>query len=131
MSRAIHSLELRSFRNYKHFSLAHLSPSFNIGAVVVFFFLIISRSTILEERPILFLFYIGMVSAKVTNCLIVAHMTKSPVDFLDQYLCGLIALFLNQYFLYNIIKKAKIFCFLRKFKFHSQNAHPYAVHNEV
>ena len=75
-----------------------LSPSLNIGAVVVFFFLIISRSKLLEVHPVLFLFYIGLVSAKVTNCLIVAHMTRSELELLDPYIYGLVLLFLNQYF---------------------------------
>lgn len=78
-----------------------LSPSFNIGAVVICFSLIVTRSTLLQNHPLLFLFYIGLVSAKVTNCLIVAHMTRSAVDFCDPYLIGLITLLLNQYLFNN------------------------------
>ena len=75
-----------------------LSPSLNIGVVAVFFFLIISRSNLLETHPVLFLLYIGLLCAKVTNRLIVAHMTRSELQLLDPYLYGLVLLFLAQHF---------------------------------
>ncbi|GIY94831.1 hypothetical protein CEXT_43191 [Caerostris extrusa] len=40
----------------------------------------------------------GVVASKITNKLVVAHMTKSEVDYLDSILVGPGMLFLNQYF---------------------------------
>ncbi|XP_014487937.1 PREDICTED: choline/ethanolaminephosphotransferase 1-like [Dinoponera quadriceps] len=39
-----------------------------------------------------------MVAAKVTNRLVVAHMTKNEMQYLDSSLIGPAMLFLNQYF---------------------------------
>ena len=40
----------------------------------------------------------GMLAAKVTNRLVVAHMSKSDMHYLDVGLIGPLLLFLNQYF---------------------------------
>uniref|UniRef100_A0A0P4WN09 diacylglycerol cholinephosphotransferase n=1 Tax=Scylla olivacea TaxID=85551 RepID=A0A0P4WN09_SCYOL len=50
------------------------------------------------QNPIVYLLTFGCVSARVTNRLVVAHMTKSEMAYSDSSLLGPGALFLNQYF---------------------------------
>lgn len=50
------------------------------------------------QNPIVYLLTFGCVSARVTNRLVVAHMTKSEMAYSDASLLGPCALFLNQYF---------------------------------
>ncbi|XP_045118393.1 cholinephosphotransferase 1-like isoform X4 [Portunus trituberculatus] len=50
------------------------------------------------QNPIVYLLTFGCVSARVTNRLVVAHMTKSEMAYSDASLLGPGALFLNQYF---------------------------------
>lgn len=77
-----------------------LSPFMNIGIVMALACCIASQSKqfILQENPVLYLFFIGIISAKVTNRIIVAHMTRSELVVLDSSLIGPIILFFNQYF---------------------------------
>lgn len=49
-------------------------------------------------HPAYYILAFGMVAAKVTNRLVVAHMTKSEMHYLDWGLLGPLLLFLNQYF---------------------------------
>ncbi|KAI8781354.1 Choline/ethanolaminephosphotransferase 1 [Biomphalaria glabrata] len=57
-----------------------------------------SPSHLFENNPCLYLLAFGLLAAKVTNRLVVAHMTKSEMDFWDTGFLGPGALFLNQYF---------------------------------
>lgn len=68
--------------------------------VVVPAFIISQKSTIqiYEQHPALYILAFGMVAAKVTNRLVVAHMTKSEMEYFDWGLMGPLFLFLNQYF---------------------------------
>ncbi|KAK8739087.1 hypothetical protein OTU49_003470 [Cherax quadricarinatus] len=50
------------------------------------------------KNPTIYLLTFGCVSARVTNRLVVAHMTKSEMAYSDASLLGPGALFLNQYF---------------------------------
>nr|CAB3230080.1 choline/ethanolaminephosphotransferase 1-like [Phallusia mammillata] len=77
-----------------------LSPGINMAIVVVFALSIASQSKtfLVQLHPVLYLIFIGLVSAKVTNRLVVAHMTRSELKILDTSLIGLLLLFLNQYF---------------------------------
>ncbi|KAG0711545.1 Cholinephosphotransferase 1 [Chionoecetes opilio] len=50
------------------------------------------------QNPIVYLLTFGSISARVTNRLVVAHMTKSEMAYSDASLLGPGALFLNQYF---------------------------------
>lgn len=77
-----------------------LSPVIPFGLVVVPAFIISQKSTdqVFENYPALYILAFGMVAAKVTNRLVVAHMTKSEMDYLDWGLLGPLFLFLNQYF---------------------------------
>ncbi|XP_067135766.1 cholinephosphotransferase 1-like isoform X1 [Centruroides vittatus] len=77
-----------------------LSPSIPISLVVIPAFIIYRKSTynIYENHPCLYILAFGMVASKVTNRLVIAHMTKSEMDYLDSILIGPGMLFLNQYF---------------------------------
>ncbi|KAK0159731.1 hypothetical protein PV327_010815 [Microctonus hyperodae] len=77
-----------------------LSPIIPFGLVVVPAFIIYCKSVehVYENHPALYIMSFGMVAAKVTNRLVVAHMTKSEMEYLDTALIGPCMLFLNQYF---------------------------------
>ncbi|XP_061705957.1 cholinephosphotransferase 1 isoform X3 [Cydia pomonella] len=77
-----------------------LSPVIPFSLVVVPAFIIFqkSESHVYENHPALYILAFGMVAAKVTNRLVVAHMTKSEMDLYDWSLLGPGMLFLNQYF---------------------------------
>ncbi|XP_064634347.1 choline/ethanolaminephosphotransferase 1-like isoform X1 [Lineus longissimus] len=75
-------------------------PAFPIGAVILLALMIYKKSTtqIFENHPCLYILSFGLVAAKITNKLVVAHMTKSEMSFLDSALIGPGMLFFNQYF---------------------------------
>lgn len=77
-----------------------ISPVIPFGLVVVPAFIIAQKSTenVFSENPAFYIMAFGMVAAKVTNRLVVAHMTKSEMHYLDSGLIGPLLLFLNQYF---------------------------------
>ncbi|XP_063909530.1 cholinephosphotransferase 1-like isoform X4 [Zophobas morio] len=77
-----------------------LSPIIPFSMVLVPAFIIYQKSTehVYEEHPTLYILAFGLVAAKVTNRLVVAHMTKSEMDYMDWSLLGPTMLFLNQYF---------------------------------
>lgn len=77
-----------------------ISPVIPFGLVVVPAFIIAQKSTenVFEAHPAYYILAFGMVAAKVTNRLVVAHMTKSEMNYLDWGLLGPLLLFLNQYF---------------------------------
>ncbi|XP_044255895.1 choline/ethanolaminephosphotransferase 1 isoform X5 [Tribolium madens] len=77
-----------------------LSPVIPFSMVLVPAFIIYQKSTqhVYEEHPALYVLAFGLVAAKVTNRLVVAHMTKSEMDYMDWSLLGPAMLFLNQYF---------------------------------
>ena len=57
-----------------------------------------SPSNLYESHPCLYLLTFGVASAKVTNKLVVAHMTKNEIATLDSILIAPSVLILNQYF---------------------------------
>lgn len=77
-----------------------LSPFIPMALVIIPAFIIQQKSTmgIAEQHPCLYILAFGLVAAKVTNRLVVAHMTKSEMDYLDSVLIGPLMLVLNQYF---------------------------------
>ncbi|XP_050679835.1 cholinephosphotransferase 1 isoform X1 [Leptidea sinapis] len=77
-----------------------LSPVIPFSFVVVPAFIIFqkSESHVYENHPALYILAFGMVAAKVTNRLVVAHMTKSEMELYDWSMLGPAMLFLNQYF---------------------------------
>ena len=72
-----------------------LSPGINIGIIAAFALSIASQSKTLlcQNHPVLYLMFIGMIFAKVTNRLIVAHMSRSELHFFDTSLFGVLILF--------------------------------------
>lgn len=77
-----------------------LSPFIPFSLVIVPAFIIYQKSIthLYETHPCLYIITFGLVAAKVTNRLVVAHMSKSEMDYLDSVLVGPGMLFLNQYF---------------------------------
>ncbi|XP_067913025.1 choline/ethanolaminephosphotransferase 1-like isoform X1 [Heterodontus francisci] len=77
-----------------------LSPFFHIGAVITLALMIYKKSTsrLFENNPCLYILAFGFVSAKITNKLVVAHMTKSEMHLQDTAFVGPGLLFLDQYF---------------------------------
>ena len=77
-----------------------LSPGLNIGVIVAGALSIASQSKtyLCQNHPVLYLLFVGIIFAKVTNRLVVAHMTRSELHFFDTSLLGMLILFLNQYF---------------------------------
>ncbi|XP_021913070.1 cholinephosphotransferase 1 isoform X5 [Zootermopsis nevadensis] len=77
-----------------------LSPVIPFSLVIVPAFIIYRKSVehVYENHPALYILAFGMAAAKVTNRLVVAHMTKNELEYLDSALIGPAMLFLNQYF---------------------------------
>ncbi|XP_038675585.1 choline/ethanolaminephosphotransferase 1-like isoform X1 [Scyliorhinus canicula] len=77
-----------------------LSPFLHIGAVIILALMIYKKSTsrLFENNPCLYILAFGFVSAKITNKLVVAHMTKSEMHLQDTAFVGPGLLFLDQYF---------------------------------
>uniref|UniRef100_UPI00398EEE39 choline/ethanolaminephosphotransferase 1-like isoform X1 n=1 Tax=Pristiophorus japonicus TaxID=55135 RepID=UPI00398EEE39 len=77
-----------------------LSPFLHIGAVITLALMIYKKSTsrLFENNPCLYILAFGFVSAKITNKLVVAHMTKSEMHLQDTAFVGPGLLFLDQYF---------------------------------
>ncbi|BES99514.1 CDP-alcohol phosphatidyltransferase [Nesidiocoris tenuis] len=77
-----------------------LSPVIPLSLVVVPAFIIYrkSKNLLYETHPVLYILSFGLVGAKVTNRLVVAHMTRNEMDYFDSSLIGPLMLFLNQYF---------------------------------
>ena len=77
-----------------------ISPIFVIGIIVASAVSIASQSIQLlcQGHPVLYLFLIGLLCVKVTNCLLVCQVTKHEFQIFDSSMLGLLALFLNQHF---------------------------------
>nr|XP_033809202.1 cholinephosphotransferase 1 [Geotrypetes seraphini] len=77
-----------------------LSPGLHIGLVMTLAAMIYKKSTtgLFEKHPCLYTLTFGFVSAKITNKLVVAHMTKSEIYLQDTAFIGPGLLFLDQYF---------------------------------
>jgi phosphatidylglycerophosphate synthase len=75
-------------------------PAWPIG-FVIFLSVVASNysiSSVLEEHTSLHLLCYGIVFSKITNRLIVAHMSKSPLNGWDTAYIGPLAVCINQYF---------------------------------
>lgn len=77
-----------------------LSPGLHIGLILLLAFIIFKKSSseLFENHPCLYLLAFGLVIAKISNKLVVAHMTKSELYLPDSAFIGPGLLFLNQYF---------------------------------
>jgi hypothetical protein len=77
-----------------------ISPILPFLLVIVPAFIISekSKSGLYLYHPVLYILHFGLLSAKVSCRLVVAHMSKSAMNYLDSGLAGILFLFLNQYF---------------------------------
>ncbi|CAM2097822.1 cholinephosphotransferase 1 isoform X1 [Caretta caretta] len=77
-----------------------LSPGLHIGLIITLAIMIYKKSTtqLFEKHPCLYVLTFGFVSAKITQKLVVAHMTKSEIYLQDTAFIGPGLLFLDQYF---------------------------------
>ncbi|XP_028261077.1 choline/ethanolaminephosphotransferase 1 isoform X2 [Parambassis ranga] len=77
-----------------------LSPVLHIGTVIILAMMIYKKSAVqlFEKHPCLYILAFGFVSAKITNKLVVAHMTRSEMHLHDLAFLGPGLLFLDQYF---------------------------------
>ncbi|XP_070492641.1 choline/ethanolaminephosphotransferase 1-like [Chironomus tepperi] len=96
-----------------------------IAPILPFLFVIVpsyiiavkSKSGIYDSHPMLYLMTFGILFAKITNKLVIAHLSKSEMDYLDSGMWGPFILFLNQYFNefipeYHLVWIAFIWCTL-------------------
>ncbi|KAH0616993.1 hypothetical protein JD844_028534 [Phrynosoma platyrhinos] len=77
-----------------------LSPGLHIGLIITLAIMIYKKSTtqLFEKHPCLYALTFGFVSAKITQKLVIAHMTKSEIFLQDTAFIGPGLLFLDQYF---------------------------------
>ena len=77
-----------------------LSPILPFLFVIIPAFIISekSRSELYLNHPVLYMLTFGLLAAKVSCRLVVAHMSKSEMSYFDSGLMGPLTLFLNQYF---------------------------------
>ncbi|UYV80287.1 hypothetical protein LAZ67_18002301 [Cordylochernes scorpioides] len=77
-----------------------LSPFIPLALVVLPAFIIYQKSPTLlyEEHPCLYILTFGLCLVKVIIRLVIAHMTRSELEYFDSVLLGPALLFLNQYF---------------------------------
>lgn len=77
-----------------------LSPLIPIGVLLALGVTLWKKSVlhVFDRHPVLYVMSFGMAASKLTNKLVVAHMSKSEMEILDQTLFGPGLLFLNQYF---------------------------------
>ncbi|XP_049638792.1 cholinephosphotransferase 1 [Suncus etruscus] len=77
-----------------------LSPGLHIGIIIILAVMIYKKSAtnMFEKHPCLYTLMFGCVFAKVSQKLVIAHMTKSELYLQDTVFFGPGLLFLNQYF---------------------------------
>ncbi|XP_043821883.1 cholinephosphotransferase 1 isoform X2 [Dromiciops gliroides] len=77
-----------------------LSPGIHIGLIILLAIMICKKSAtqLFEKHPCLYIMMFGCVYAKITQKLVVAHMTKSKLSLQDPAFIGPGLLFLDQYF---------------------------------
>lgn len=77
-----------------------------LSPILPFLFIIIpsyviaikSKSGIYDSHPTLYMITFGILFAKITNKLVIAHLSKSQMELKDSGMFGPLILFLNQYF---------------------------------
>uniref|UniRef100_A0A803V9S2 Cholinephosphotransferase 1 n=1 Tax=Ficedula albicollis TaxID=59894 RepID=A0A803V9S2_FICAL len=77
-----------------------LSPGLHIGLLITLAITIYKKSTtqLFEKHSCLYVLTFGLVNAKISQKLVVAHMTKSEICLQDSAFIGPGLLFLDQYF---------------------------------
>ncbi|XP_053964930.1 cholinephosphotransferase 1-like [Anastrepha ludens] len=83
-----------------HKGTSVLSPSIPLTLVILPALIIAQKSpqNIFTDHSSLYILAFGMVAAKVTNKLVIAHMTKAEMEYLDWSQLGPALLFFNPYF---------------------------------
>lgn len=84
----------------RYFLIEKLFLSFSTKNLLIFEFLQYAKSTsnIFEVNLVLYCILAGLVIAKLSNRLVVAHMSRSFLGIWDSIMIGPFALGLNQYF---------------------------------
>jgi len=77
-----------------------ISPATPLFLTILAAFVIAYKSDefIFHNQPIIYVLVFGLVAAKISNRLVVAHMCKGEISSRDASLLAPLALFLNQYF---------------------------------
>lgn len=77
-----------------------LSPSIPLMLFVIPAIMIWKKSPseLYEHNSCLYLLFVGIIATKITISLIVCHMSRSEISYLDSSMLGLLGLILNQYF---------------------------------
>lgn len=77
-----------------------LSPSIPLMLFVIPAIMIWKKSPsgLYENNSCLYLLFIGLIATKITIRLIVCHMSRNEIGYLDSSMLGLLGLILNQYF---------------------------------
>lgn len=78
-----------------------LSPGIPVLVISYMFYKVLSETTsgLFENNTVLFMMVTGLTFTKLTNELVIAHMTKSPpVLMIDSIMLGPAALIINQFF---------------------------------
>ena len=75
-----------------------MSPGTNMIVITFLCTMVGFKTDIYYRYPVVFILYYGILTAKITNKLIVATMTKSELRLTDPSLWSLVVLLLNQYY---------------------------------
>lgn len=77
-----------------------LSPSIPLMLFVIPAIMIWKKSPsgLYENNSCLYLLFVGIIATKITISLIVCHMSRSEISYMDSSMLGLLGLILNQYF---------------------------------
>jgi len=75
-----------------------MSPGTNMIVITFLCTMVGFKTDMYYRYPVVFILYYGILTAKITNKLIVATMTKSELRLTDPSLWSLVVLLLNQYY---------------------------------
>ena len=87
-----------------------MSPGTNMIVITFLCTMVGFKTDIYYRYPVVFILYYGILTAKITNKLIVATMTKSELRLTDPSLWSLVVLLLNQYYRVVRILCSRICC---------------------
>jgi len=74
-----------------------LSPGPNIILLLGIGFIVGQKTGLMNQNPILYMFYISLLGAKATHKLVVANLTKASLRVADPYLWSVCSIGFNQY----------------------------------
>jgi len=85
-----------------------MSPGTNMIVITFLCTMVGFKTDIYYRYPVVFILYYGILTAKITNKLIVATMTKSELRLTDPSLWSLVVLLLNQYYRLGLFLPAEV-----------------------